>query len=545
MPFLPRAHACPPRVLQRLLFIVLMSCVAICVGCGGGSSSSIPVAPSGLSYPSPSSATVGTAITPLSPAVTGTITTYSVTPALPPGLSLNATTGVISGTPTASTVEATYSITASNAAGSTAFDLSLTVNPPGTLAISAASLTFANQLLSTASAAQSVAVINIGASALTVSAVTISGSAASSFADATACGSVPANGTCMISVTFTPSATGALAASLNIATSAGSSTVQLFGAGVAVDIAFSPAIVAAGNAATLTWSVPSATSCTASGSWSGAEPASGTRSVTQTSAGYYTYTLTCTGPSGMSANSALLTAYGPTPPVSEPAGELGYQADFYVAPPNQFVGLQTTLTVPPLPPVPPAPGAALFLWPGMDPATNSANFLPINNGVLQPVLSWGPSCAPTPQPTPFSSWWISAQYVNTFGSDPGYSGCLSGPSMLVNPGDVLLLNLSLDAASGIWTETVTDANTVQSVVFSIDMQGQGQNWAYWAMEFWYGATINAPVTFTNTTITFQSPDTANWCFSSQGANSAYIYTPPTPQNSSTQCFISSVVLTQP
>ena len=546
MPFLPRVHACPPRVLQRLLFTVLMSCVAICVSCGSGSSSAPPAAPSGLSYPNPSSATVGTAITPLSPTVTGTVATYSVTPALPPGLSLNATTGVISGTPTASTVEANYSITASNAvSGNTAFDLSLTINPPGTLAISATSLTFANQLLSTPSAAQTVAVINIGASALTVSGVTISGAAASSFADATACGAIPANGTCMISVTFTPSVTGALTASLNIATSAGSSTVQLFGAGVAVDIAFSPAILPAGDAATLAWSAPSATSCTASGSWSGAEPASGSQSVTQTSAGYYTYTLTCTGPSGTITNSALLTACGPTPPVSEPAGELGYQADFYVAPPNQFIGLQTNFTVPPLPPVPPAPGAAFFLWPGMDPATNSTNFLPINNGVLQPVLSWGPSCAPTPQPTPFSSWWISAQYVNTFGSDPGYSGCLSGPSMLVNPGDVLLLNLSLDAGSGIWTETVTDANTVQSVAFSIDMQGQGQNWAYWAMEFWYGATINTPVTFTNTTITFQSPDTANWCSASQGANSAYIYTPPTPQNSSTQCFISSVVLTQP
>ncbi|MGB6874517.1 MAG: hypothetical protein WBD87_00650, partial [Candidatus Acidiferrales bacterium] len=210
-----------------------------------------------------------------------------------------------------------------------------------------------------------------------------------------------------------------------------------------------------------------------------------------------------------------------------------------------FVGLQTTLTVPPLPPVPTAPGAALFLWPGLDPATSSTNFLPINNGVLQPVLSWGPSCAPAAQPAPFSSWWISAQYVNTFGSDPGYSGCLSGSSMLVNPGDVLLINLSLDAASGVWTQTVTDANTIQSVAFSIDMQGQRQNWAYWAMEFWYGAAINTPVTFTNTTITFQSPDTAGWCSSSQGANSAYIYTPPAPQNSATQCFISSVVLTQP
>jgi hypothetical protein len=533
---------------HRVFFprISLLLIAALAISCGGSSSLAPPViAPSGLSYPNAMIAIVGTAITPLSPSVIGSVSSYSVNPALPAGLSLNTLNGVISGTPTASAVKATYLITAANAGGSTTFDLSLTVSPPGTLALSAISLTFANQLVSAVSAAQTIAVINIGSAALSVDGVTISGPAASSFADTSACGDVAANGTCIISVTFAPLASGDLSASLNIATNAGSRTVQLFGAGVTVDMAFDPAIVPAGQAAILTWSAPNATSCSASGSWSGSESASGTQSVTQTSAGYYTYTLTCTGPGGISTNSALLTAYGPTPSVTEPANELGYQGDFYVAPPNQFVALQTTLTVPPLPPVPAAPGAALFLWPGLDPATNSANFLPINNGVLQPVLSWGPSCAPTQQPTPFSSWWISDQYVNTFGNDPEYAGCLSGNSMLVNPGDVLLINLSLDASSGVWTQTVTDSNTNQSVVFSIDMQGQGQNWVYWAMEFWYGATMNTPVTFSNTTITFQSPDAAGWCSSSQGASNAYIYTPPTPQDSSKQCFINSVVLLQP
>jgi len=42
-----------------------------------------------------------------------------VSPALPAGLSLNAATGTISGTPTAATPLATYTITASNAGGST------------------------------------------------------------------------------------------------------------------------------------------------------------------------------------------------------------------------------------------------------------------------------------------------------------------------------------------------------------------------------------------------------------------------------------------
>jgi hypothetical protein len=60
------------------------------------------------------SASTGQAITPTT-AITATgfdTPTYTVSPALPAGLALNATTGVISGTPTAVTTAATYTITA-------------------------------------------------------------------------------------------------------------------------------------------------------------------------------------------------------------------------------------------------------------------------------------------------------------------------------------------------------------------------------------------------------------------------------------------------
>jgi len=84
-------------------------------------------APSALSYTSPNSFAANSAITPLSPTVTGTVTTYSVSPALPTGLSLNTTTGVISGTPTSATTQATYTVTASNIGGSTTFGVVITV----------------------------------------------------------------------------------------------------------------------------------------------------------------------------------------------------------------------------------------------------------------------------------------------------------------------------------------------------------------------------------------------------------------------------------
>src|SRR6478735_2020869 len=99
-------------------------------GYGGGGGGGTTAAPSGLSYTSPVTANVGTAITALNPAVTGSVTTYAVAPALPAGMALNNGTGGISGTPTATAAQATYTVTASNAGGSTTFALVLKVDPP-------------------------------------------------------------------------------------------------------------------------------------------------------------------------------------------------------------------------------------------------------------------------------------------------------------------------------------------------------------------------------------------------------------------------------
>ena len=71
---------------------------------------------------------VGTAIANNSPSNGGgTPTAYSVSPALPVGLNFDTNTGVISGTPTAATGLATYTVTASNSCGSTTKDLDITV----------------------------------------------------------------------------------------------------------------------------------------------------------------------------------------------------------------------------------------------------------------------------------------------------------------------------------------------------------------------------------------------------------------------------------
>ena len=90
------------------------------------------LAPSGLSYtPAMISGTVGTPIANLTPAITGAQITYSIDPALPTGLSIDPTTGVISGTPSATAASASYTVTATNAGGNTTATLTVAVVAAG------------------------------------------------------------------------------------------------------------------------------------------------------------------------------------------------------------------------------------------------------------------------------------------------------------------------------------------------------------------------------------------------------------------------------
>ncbi|MEI7508721.1 MAG: Ig domain-containing protein [Flavobacterium sp.] len=84
--------------------------------------------PSNLSYNVPPSFTINSAIIDLNPSVSGNVTTYSVAPALPTGLSLNPTTGIISGTPTTLSTATSYTITATNSYGTATTTISITVS---------------------------------------------------------------------------------------------------------------------------------------------------------------------------------------------------------------------------------------------------------------------------------------------------------------------------------------------------------------------------------------------------------------------------------
>jgi hypothetical protein len=91
---------------------------------------SVTEPPSNLSYPSPVKAAVGAALTPLRPRISGTVEHYAVTPALPPGVVLDGTSGLITGTPSVARTLAPYTITASSLAGNTSFVFLLDVAAP-------------------------------------------------------------------------------------------------------------------------------------------------------------------------------------------------------------------------------------------------------------------------------------------------------------------------------------------------------------------------------------------------------------------------------
>jgi hypothetical protein len=122
----------PPSEVRFAL--VLPLAVLLCtplLGCGGSTSSGPGVAaPSALAYATnPATYTKGAAIPPNAPQSTGgAVASYAVSPSLPAGLSLDSSTGVLSGTPAAPSPLTAYTVTAANAGGSASASLLLAVN---------------------------------------------------------------------------------------------------------------------------------------------------------------------------------------------------------------------------------------------------------------------------------------------------------------------------------------------------------------------------------------------------------------------------------
>jgi hypothetical protein len=132
--------------------------------------------------------------------------------------------------------------------------------------LSPSTLSFAATVQGYASATQAITLKNTGSSTLTISGIAFSGANPTSFTQTNTCGtSVAANATCTLSVTFKPTTTGALTASLTITDNAYTSpqTISLSGTGTAPapsaslsadSINFGSTAVGASNSASVTLS---------------------------------------------------------------------------------------------------------------------------------------------------------------------------------------------------------------------------------------------------------------------------------------------------
>jgi hypothetical protein len=125
------------------------------------------------------------------------------------------------------------------------------------------------------------------------------------------------------SLPVTPSTTGSFTYGLTCTgpagSTSGSATLTVY-ALPTVTISFTPSSISVGQMASLNWFSMNATSCVASGSWSGAQQTSGTFAVAPSSAGSGSYTITCDNAAGGSGSGTATLAVTAPPPPSNSSG---------------------------------------------------------------------------------------------------------------------------------------------------------------------------------------------------------------------------------
>jgi hypothetical protein len=223
------------------LWPVLVGLIVL-AGCGGGSSTSSTGSGTPAVTLSPTSLTFSSAVGVASAAQTVTITnsgtasltfssftlsstTFSETNTCGTGIAESGTCTIsVTFTPT-STTTVTGTLTLTDNAGNSPQTVSLTGT--GTSAsLSPTSISFTGVAVGTSSAAQSVTLTNASNNALTITSI----AATTGFSETNTCGSsLAANGTCSISVVFSPTASGTITGTLTVVDGAGTQTVSLTG----------------------------------------------------------------------------------------------------------------------------------------------------------------------------------------------------------------------------------------------------------------------------------------------------------------------------
>jgi Subtilase family len=237
-----------------------------------------------------------------------------------PALTLGASTVAVGGSTTLtwSTINATSCVASGNWTGTLAANGSqaVTVSGPGanqyTLTCTNAAGTTAENSINLTAVAPPVPTLTLSANSIVIpNSATISWSALNA-ANCTASGSwsgpLPTSGSQLL----TPSDAGSETYSLSCSNAIGAAAATP----VTLDVTAPPppaaptltlatTSIVLGASTTLTWSSVSATSCTASGTWSGTMATSGIQTLTPTAAGTDAYTLTCSNAGGASAPSSV------------------------------------------------------------------------------------------------------------------------------------------------------------------------------------------------------------------------------------------------
>jgi hypothetical protein len=206
---------------------------------------------------------------------------------------------------------------------------------------------------------------------------------------------------------------------------------------------------------------------------------------------------------------------------------------YTVRPPNRIVNFKTTMLVPKYP----AQRSTLFIWPGLQ-HSGGADPGRIGNGVLQPVLTWGPSCSRQASSS-YMNWGIAGMYVNISSGAAGPGGCASGDGMQAVPGERLLTEFSLKGTA--WTQTITNLGNMKKVDFTFDLKGQDQNMAIWDIETPASSRPAEDTVFEKSVVTMAEPVTS--CQPSIAAKVDY-FSAPVLSPDGLHCCFEQVILKQ-
>lgn len=204
--------------------------------------------------------------------------------------------------------------------------------------------------------------------------------------------------------------------------------------------------------------------------------------------------------------------------------------------PNEIVSFKTTLVVPKTP----TAKQTLFIWPGLQSRDGAADPGRVGNGVIQPVLTWGGSCAPKQPSRPFDAgWWIAGMYVNVSTGAAGPSGCAGGDYVSTSLGD--WLEIDMFAKDKLSAQSIKNVQTGMKADFTIDLKGQVQNEAMWLIEVPSGTSVRPAedTIWLQNVLTFAKPVTS--C-QPRSKGSADYFSAPTLSPDGLHCCWDKIVL---